>query len=181
MPQRPTLQTTRLLLRPFTPDDAPTVQQLINNREIASNTLSIPYPYENGMAAQWIAGHNEAYENGTHVYAIVRKADNILMGCIGLHTQLHDRAEIGYWMGQVYWNNGYVTEAAAEIVRFGFDNLDLNRIYASHFSRNPASGRVMQKLGMTHEGCLRQHIKKWDAYEDLEYYGILRSQYLMQR
>ena len=55
--------------------------------------------------------------------------------------------------------------------------MGLNRIYAHHFVRNPASGRVMQKLGMTHEGRLRQHVRKWDAFEDLELYGILKSQW----
>lgn len=178
MQQRPTLHTARLLLRPFTRDDAPVVQQLANDREIAANTLGIPYPYEDGMAAQWINGHQTLYENnGDLVFAIVRNADHTLIGGVGLHPQPHDRAEIGYWLGRAYWNDGYVTEAASEIVRFGFEELKLNRIYASHFARNPASGRAMQKIGMTHEGCLRQHIKKWDAYEDLECYGILRSEY----
>jgi ribosomal-protein-alanine N-acetyltransferase len=55
--------------------------------------------------------------------------------------------------------------------------LELNRIFAHHFTRNPASGRVMQKLGMKHEGCLRQHFEKWDAFEDMEIYGILKSEW----
>ena len=55
--------------------------------------------------------------------------------------------------------------------------LDLDRIYANHFLRNPASGRVMQKAGMKHEGCLRQHVLKWGAREDLEVYGILKAEH----
>ncbi|MBU2608357.1 MAG: GNAT family N-acetyltransferase, partial [Chloroflexi bacterium] len=60
---------------------------------------------------------------------------------------------------------------------YGFEVLGLNRIHARHFTRNPASGRVMQKIGMTHEGSLRQHIKKWGQLEGLEVCGILRSEY----
>jgi ribosomal-protein-alanine N-acetyltransferase len=67
------------------------------------------------------------------------------------------------------------------VLRYGFEILGLNRIYATHFSRNPASGRVMQKIGMKHEGHLRQDGKKWDNYEDFETYAILRSEYTSPR
>ena len=92
-------------------------------------------------------------------------------------SQPHANAEMGYWIGKPYWNQGYGTEAAGGILQYAFEQLDLNRVYAAHFRRNPASGRIMQKIGMTYEGCLRQHIKKWDSFEDMEYYGILRSEY----
>ena len=85
------------------------------------------------------------------------------------------RAELGYWIGKPYWGQGYCTEAARATLDFGFEQLGLNRIFAHHFARNPASGRVMQKIGMTREGRLRQHVKKWDAFEDLELYGILKD------
>ena len=62
-------------------------------------------------------------------------------------------------------------------LRYAFEQLHLNRVYAAHFRRNPASGRIMQKIGMTYEGRLRQHVKKWGDFEDMEYYGILRSEW----
>ena len=83
---------------------------------------------------------------------------------------------MGYWMGVPYWNHGYCSEAARALVAHGFQQMGLHRIYAFHFVRNPASGRVMQKAGMTYEGTLRQHVKKWERYEDLTAYGILRSE-----
>ena len=89
----------------------------------------------------------------------------------------HARAELGYWIGKPYWRNGYATEAARAILQYGFGQLGLNRIHAGHFTRNPGSGRVMQKIGMTHEGHQPRHVKKWDRFEDLELYGILHSQY----
>jgi RimJ/RimL family protein N-acetyltransferase len=100
------------------------------------------------------------------------------MGAIGLHvTRNHDRAEIGYWLGVPYWNRGYVTEAAKAIVDYVFNTLDLNRVFAFHFTRNPASGRVLQKIGMKREGTMRQHIVKWGEHVDVDHYGAVREEW----
>lgn len=179
MRERPTLETTRLILRPFTLDDAPVVQRLAAAREIAATTANIPHPYEEGMAEAWISGHQARFEAGQLLnFAIVRRADHTLLGAIGLHfNQAHANAELGYWMGLPYWGEGYMTEAAGAVVRYAFEVLNLNRVFACHFVRNPASGRVMQKIGMVYEGCLRQHVLKWGQFEDMAYYGILKSEY----
>ena len=76
-----------------------------------------------------------------------------------------------------FWGRGFATEAGREMVRFAFDDQSLHRVYAQAFSRNPASARVLQKIGMKHEGTLRHHMKKWDEYVDLECYGVLRSDF----
>src|SRR3954452_17831367 len=142
---RPTLTTERLVLRPFTRADAPAVQRLASAREVAESTLLIPHPYPEGAAAEWIEGHDDTSNN--HIFAITLR-DGEVMGAIGLHVDRnHDRAEIGYWIGVPYWSRGYVTEAASAVVRYVFDDLGLNRVFAFHFTRNPASGRVLQKVG----------------------------------
>ena len=116
-------------------------------------------------------------------FAITLRADASLAGAISLReiSQTHSRAEMGYLIGKPYWNRGYCTGAARGILEYGFEMLRLNRIAANHFTNNPASGRVMQKTGMTHEGTLRQHIRKWGEYIDLIYYGILSSEYQQQK
>jgi RimJ/RimL family protein N-acetyltransferase len=82
--QRPSLTTERLHLRPFTLNDAPEVQRLAGDRDIASTTLQIPHPYEDGMAEQWIATHQESYEKGESVlFAIVVRPDDTLIGAMG--------------------------------------------------------------------------------------------------
>ncbi len=179
MAERPELVTDRLLLRPFTLADAPVVQLLAGDRDIASNTLNIPHPYEDGLAEEWISTHQEKFEQGELVnFAIVLRNDDGLIGAIGLViNQQHENAELGYWIGKPYWGNGYCTEAAQAILHYGFTVLGLNRIYASHMSRNRASGRVMEKIGMKYEGCSRQHAKRWGVFEDLKMYAILRSEY----
>jgi RimJ/RimL family protein N-acetyltransferase len=179
MDPQPTLQTDRLILRPFTLDDAPAVRRLAGDPAIADTTLNIPHPYEAGMAEAWIETHPQQYEKGEGAtFAIVRRADGVLVGAIGIHPRAkHDRAEIGYWIGKPYWGQGIATEAARAVVDYGFETLGLNRIYAYHFGRNPASGRVMQKLGMKYEGTLRQHVRNGEQYEDLATYGMLRDEW----
>ena len=172
----PTLRTERLTLRPLTVTDAKRVQLLAGAREIARTTLNIPHPYEDGMAEKWIATHQDRFEQNKGLdLAVVLSEEHLLIGCVGFGSisMEHARAEIGYWIGHEWWNKGYCTEAAGEIVRFGFEQLGLNRIFGHHLTRNPASGRVMRTIGMTHEGTLREQIKKWDKFEDLECYGIL--------
>jgi len=180
--KQPVLETERLRLRPFTLDDAPTVQQLAGDPAIADTTLNIPHPYLDGMAENWINTHADALASRKSItYAITSRQDGALLGAIGLTINRQDRrAEMGYWMGKPFWDRGYTTEAARALLAFGFNELDLNRIHASYLVRNPASGRVMEKMGMRHEGLLRQHVQKNGRFEDLATCAILRSEFEQQ-
>ena len=175
MDAQPTLETVRLWLRPFRPADAPAVQRMAGDRAIAESTANVPHPYPDGAAEQWIASHPAMWTEGKGAtWAIVRKEDDAVAGAIGLRLVTDNRyAELGYWVGREWWSNGYASESAAELVRFAFETLGLNRVMARHFRSNPASGRVMQKIGMIKEGTLRQHFLKWGRFEDLVCYGIL--------
>lgn len=179
---QPTLTGARLVLRPFTLRDAPAVRALAGAREVASTTLTIPHPYGDGVAEAWIETHAPAYAAGTLAsFAIVEIASQRLVGAVGLPIKAaHERAEMGYWIGVPFWNRGYATEAAAMALRFGFEHLRLNRVHAQHFVRNPASGRVMRKVGMTYEGRLRRHVRRWGVFEDLEQYGILADEWRLR-
>ena len=151
---------------------------LIGAREVAATTLRIPHPYTEQDGAQFIASTRA----GTEVrLAITLRADDSLCGGIGLAVEAeHSRAELGYWIGVPYWRNGFATEASAAMLRYGFEQLQLNRIFATHFKQNPASGRVLRKLGMQREGCMRQHVRKWGQFVDLELYSILREDWTRQ-
>jgi len=173
---QPILRTPRLLLRPFTPSDAPTVQQLAGAAAVAATTLAIPHPYREGLAQAWIATHQPAYARRENVVFAITEQNGNLVGALNLRLELeHSRGELGYWIGEPFWGRGYATEAVCAVIDYGFLTLGLNRIEARHLSRNPASGRVMQKAGMRHEGRQRQHVRKNGRFEDLECYGILRS------
>ncbi len=178
--KQPTLTGERLILRPFKPSDAPDIQRLAGDFAIADTTLNLPHPYEDGMAEDWISTHREAFEAGTDAFfAVTLRETGELVGAMTLMDirSRFQRAELGYWIGRPYWGRGYATEAARAMLAYGFQELKLNRIFATHFVRNPASGRVMEKIGMICEGGMRQHAKRWDDFEDFKLYGILRSEF----
>ena len=176
---QPEFATTRLLLRPLRRDDGPAVEEHVRLREIAEMTLNIPHPYPEGGAAEWIATHEESWKRGEHAtFGVFRREDGALVGVIGLAIEgMHSRGELGYWVGMPYWNHGYCTEAARAVVEFAFRRLRLNRLQARHITRNPASGRVMQKLGMIPEGVHRESVLKWGRFEDLAVYALLAREW----
>jgi RimJ/RimL family protein N-acetyltransferase len=137
------------VLRSFTAADAKRVQELAGERDIASATL-----------------------------AVTLKPSGLVVGSVALFVEKeHHRAELGYLIAKEHWNHGHCTEAAQALLSFGFRNLDLNRIQAMHVPRNPGSGRVMEKLGMTKEGVLRQYVLNRGVFEDLVLYSILRPEF----
>lgn len=175
----PVLETGRLRLRPFAAGDAADVQRLAGAREIADTTRLIPHPYADGVAEAWIATHPSLHaQDRALTLAVERKDEARLVGAIGLRLQGEDRnAELGYWIGVPEWGRGFATEAARAVVDFGFGVLGLERIWATHFTRNPASGRVMEKIGMAREGLLRRHMRKWGVFEDVVVFAVLRSEW----
>ncbi len=147
--------------------------------DIADTTLHIPHPYPEGAAEQWIGTHAAGWRDGTLVtYAITGLDGGALIGAIGLTiAPQHARGELGYWIALQHWSRGFCTEAGQAILALGFQVLRLHRIQARHLTRNPASGRVMQKLGMRLEGVHRASVKKWDRFEDLALYAILAPEW----
>lgn len=176
MPQ-PTLTAQRVRLRPFTIADASELQRLAGDRRVAEMTLNIPCPYPDGAAVAFIASHPEQYA-GKHsvAYAIVNTADALIggMGFVALDGAANE-AEMGYWVAYEHWGKGYASEAAGALLEFAFDTLALDRVTARHIVRNTASGRVMEKLGMT---LLRtEHDLLWrdGAREDHMFRAITRA------
>lgn len=173
------LRTERLLLRPLRPDDIPALLPLIGAREVAATTLRIPHPYTLEDAEKFLKYSEGVWEKGEGArFGVFLGEGERLCGGMGLVANPeHNHAEIGYWIGVPFWGNGYCTEAAREVIQYGFDKLKLNRIHSNHFSTNPASGRILRKCGMRHEGTLRRHILKWGEYLDVELYGLLASEH----
>lgn len=171
----PNIETERLILRPFAQTDAPDVQRLASDKRIAEPTVKIAHPYPEGAAEAWIATHDAIHESGSAVIrAITLKNSGELIGAISLVliTPLHQRAEIGYWIGTGYWSRNYCSEAASAMIGFARTSLGLTRISARCLARNPASARVLEKIGMRREGLLPAHDFHRGAYEDLLLYGV---------
>ena len=177
MNSQPIMETRRLLLRPFAKSDALTVQRLAGDERVALMTEHIPQPYEADMAEDWISNHLSEWDAGTRTtFAICRRDSADVIGCVSLTiAPQHRRANLGYWIGYDFWGSGFCSEAAEATVRFGFSRLKLVRIQATHLVRNPASGAVMRKIGMQHEGTLRSHVVNCGRSQDLELYSILST------
>ena len=178
-----TLETDRLLLRPPTVDDATRICELTNDWDVAKTTLNIPYPNPVEEVESFIGRIAEGLTTGNaYTFALCLKEMGDLIGMMGIHrNERHNRAEIGYWVGKAYWGNGYATEACQRIVRFGFEELALNRVEASYFVGNEASRRVMEKAGMTFEGIKPQFFRRtnesnhYDEFIDVGFCGLLRQ------
>ena len=169
------LETQNLRLRAFTEKDSTVITKLLKDKEIFSTTMSLPYPYKEKDATSWISQHPKRHlEYDAFLWCLEERSESTVIGSIELTLNIHHmNGELGYWIGRDYWNKGYATEAAKEIIRFSFEKLKLHKVCARHMTRNPSSGRVMKKLGMKHEGTLREQCKKEDTFEDIEIYGIL--------
>jgi RimJ/RimL family protein N-acetyltransferase len=169
------LRTARLVLRPFRRADAPEVQRLAGDREIANATL-LPHPYEDGVAEAWIARQAVDFAAAHRFnFAIERAADGALLGSIGLElAAAGNYAKLGLWLGRPYWGREYATEAARAVVASGFGVLALERIWAPRFRWNRAAARVLEKIGFAHEGCRREFIAARGRDEIVELHGMLR-------
>ncbi|WDE11463.1 GNAT family N-acetyltransferase [Thalassomonas haliotis] len=170
------LKTPRLILRPFLAADADQVQLLAGDKRVAETTLHIPHPYLDDMAGQWISGHPEHWQNKTAViYAVTDKVTGHLMGTMSLVDIQGDEAELGYWLGIDYWRHGYATEAAKALADFAFSSLGIKKLTADHLLDNPASGKVMEKIGMSYQ----HNIQKLDRYgrlADVKVYHLFKAQ-----
>ncbi|WP_419869170.1 GNAT family N-acetyltransferase [Chryseobacterium sp. CT-SW4] len=175
MDKFPVIHTERLILSEFTPEDIPLIVEYLQEKVFSELTSNIPYPYSKEDAESWLKMSKKVFEDRTGYTFAIRNKEGKILGAIGIHDRDDDKAELGYWLGVPYWNQGYVTEAAKAVIQFGFKNLGLNKIFATHFLHNPSSGKVMQKSGMEYEALLKQHIKKDGAYFDAALYSILKN------
>ena len=164
LPER--ITSLPIKLRPFTLDDAPRVQLLAGDFAVSETTALIPHPYCSGMAEEWIGAHQRERDRGSaYVYAITRAEDGLLVGAIEARPVANEHENFGYWIGAPYWGRGFATSAARAGVAVTFSCLEFDQMTASHLVRNPASGRVMEKCGMTLvQTVTREHRGKQEPF-----------------
>lgn len=174
------LRSDSLTLRPFVREDLPGVLALVQEKEVASTTLNIPYPCGEAEINDWFQLQRRELEEGKGLRWAVRLAEtDELIGAMKLATHPeYESAEIGYWIGKPYWGKGYASEAARLVIDYAFNTLELNRIEAHAMVENVGSSRVLHKLGMQEEGYHPQLIKRWGEFKDVKTYGLLREQWL---
>lgn len=171
------IETPRLRLRPWRPEDKPALLHHGNNPNVAHNLFNLfPSPYTESDAEAWLS--DRAADTGpVHYFAIESEGEAVGGISIRAHGDVLARtADIGYWLGESHWGGGVMTEALGAIVRHAFFSLDYHRLEAGHFGWNPASGRVLEKAGFRLEGCQRERYFKNGQFTDNMLYGLLRDE-----
>ncbi len=168
------IRTERLFLRPAWREDAPALTRAIGNWEVVKNLGRVPWPYSLGDAEAFIAGRSCAPRE-TSFLIFVRDPEGLptLAGGIGFgrFCGFGDDIEIGYWLAPEWQRRGMVVEAARAVLELAFLGLRLPRLRAGHFVDNPASGKVLRKLGFQPTGEAGKHpcLARGDEIESVEY------------
>ena len=174
----PRLETPRLVIRRMTMADAEDIYEYGRDQEVSRHVLWDAYR-SLGEARMYLKYVQRQYRlNEPASWGIELKATGRLIGTIGFMwwNQEYRSAEVGYSLARAYWNQGLMTEALRAVVKFGFEEMNLNRIEAQHETTNPASGRVMEKVGMKKEGVLRQRLRNKGKFVDVALYSVLRGE-----
>jgi RimJ/RimL family protein N-acetyltransferase len=147
-------RTERLLLRPGWREDAPALFHAIADEGIVRNLAQAPWPYGFGDAETFLMRERRPHEASSLIFLRGDGAAT-LVGGIGFGRMPDGAVEFGYWIARPYWGRGIATEAGAALIANARDSLRLPRLVAGHFTDNPASGRVLQKLGFRATGVTR--------------------------
>ncbi len=178
----PQLITKRLKLRRIQLGDVPSLLKYANNKKISDQILNIPFPYQEEDAIYRLNFILQGFKNKErYVFALTLKDNNELIGEIGLHLdKANNSAQFGYWVAETFWGKGIATEATAAILKFGFEKLNLNKIYATHYPDNKASGKVMLNNKMIKEAELKDHYRINNGYRSVIQYRLTKQEYEKQ-
>ncbi|WP_205514061.1 GNAT family N-acetyltransferase [Longitalea arenae] len=146
MDRFPILYTNQLELRQINAGDIASLVRLANNKQIADQIINMPHPYEEYHAVHRLSYVYRGFKEGAfYAFAIILREQEQFIGEISLHLKPEASAELGYWIGEPFWNQGFASEAISAITAFGFNKLGLSQIYAECHRDNAASIRVLLK------------------------------------
>lgn len=177
--QHPQLETPRLLMRKVTFKDLEDMHAYTSSQIV---TRHVPFPTHKNLeeTRKYIDFILEQYQiNKKLLWGIQLKEAQKIIGTIEFISfePAHNKAEIAYVLSEDYWGNGIMSEAVNEVIKFGFQNLNLTRIQARTFKDNIGSQKVLKKVGMTFEGTLRKSMFLKGVYQDINIFSILKEEY----
>ncbi|MCR2803485.1 GNAT family N-acetyltransferase [Paenibacillus soyae] len=171
-------ETERLILREFTAGDWEAVHRYASDPVVTSHMIWGPNTEADTRAfLESAIGMQQQAPRVDFELAVVLKENGELIGGSGLRSFDPRQGEIGYCFNRSHWRNGYASEAASELLRFGFEELGLHRIFATCRPDNLGSAAVMRKIGMTFEGHMRGHMFHKGKFHDSHQYSILEDEY----
>lgn len=168
------LESERLVLRPLTLDDAEDIFEFTSDEE---TTRFIYEPHKDINKTLNVLA-NYYIKEAIGKYGVILKESNKLIGVLEFRVHEHNKSgELGYTLSRHYWGKGYMTEAGKLILDLAFKVLQLERVFAGHELKNSASGKVLLRLGMSHEGILRKDRMSKGELVDSVHYSILKDEY----
>lgn len=171
--EKPVLKTGRLILRGLSKGDEEELRAAADHETVARGTAGLPHPYTLEDAVSFVNGrYNDFLGEKGGVFAVVEKETGMMIGCAGISPTRKGSVEIGYWITPSRWNLGYCTEVVKTLIVFAREEMGMHRICAFHFPDNPASGRVLEKAGMTREGVLKGFLFKNGEYLDAVVWAV---------
>lgn len=175
----PSIETKKLIFGKIETNDISNIILYANNIDIADNILNVPNPFTKEDAISLVNRQIHGHENNTaYVFGIFLKEFREFTGIISLHLDnMSNKAEMGYWIGKPFRNKGIATASVKEILAFGFNTLKRNKIFATHFTDNISSGKVLVHAGMIKEAVLKEHYLKNGMYKDVVQYRLTRQEY----
>ncbi|MFT6661100.1 MAG: RimJ/RimL family protein N-acetyltransferase [Maricaulis maris] len=148
----PRIETERLVMRLPELGDAENISTYLGDYDVAKNTARVPHPYPALAAEMWVLVTRASWQPGGNVSLSV-EMDGQVVGGGGVFKRTTDADwEIGYWIGKPWWGRGLATEMGCGLIGHARDTLGTRRVIAGYYTDNPASGRVLEKLGFAHEG-----------------------------
>ncbi|GAS81205.1 GCN5 family acetyltransferase [Paenibacillus amylolyticus] len=176
----PELETKRLLLKEIRQSDSQDIFHIFSSDEV-TKFYDVESFKNMKQAEALIQRWNERFENGQVIrWGIALKSDGRVIGTCGFHGWLkqHHKAAMGYELAPEFWQQGYMTEVAQEIVEYGFNNLELNRIEAFVEPENTGSRELLKKIGFSEEGILKENYYWKDRFVDNVIYAFLKKEYV---
>lgn len=174
------IETERLIIREFNEGDFKSIHTYASKPEV---TRYLPFGPNSEMDTQLFLEKVMNYKlqnpRCDYEFAVVLKKNNTLIGGCGIHvTNIGNKeGSIGYCFDNQFWGNGYASESANAIINFGFHKLNLHRVFGTCHPDNIGSAKVMEKVGMIKEGCLREHKLQKGKWRDSFIYSILDYEY----
>ena len=176
------LEGNLVKLRPIKASDAHRAYPMLIREELLYWLLWDGPKNEKELLNTYTQWENEFGKVRDYRFAIECLDNPVILGCIDLRFPEHEKqADIGYWLGYQFWNNGYMTDALRLICNFGFKHLGIVRIYAPIFKGNVRSRRVLEKNGFSLDGTLRNHLLKRGQWRDVWFMSLLRSDWQKQQ
>lgn len=182
------LTTLRLVLRAPTEEDIPAIHEVHRHAAVADGVLSIPHPHTIADARAWLDRLRASIAtadpvNRNLIWLICLAETGQVVGDCGVQwNELHRRGTLGYLLHPESWGRGFATEAVRAVLDHVFEAMEptLHRVQADHFPDNPASGRVLEKLGFSREGVMRDFIFKNGRPRDVVRWAILRDEHVLR-